>query len=192
MTVGILGGCDPYNNPTAWDHITFGGKASPGRCVVGEFTRKYEFDTKKGKGTAGAVSTLTGLPPAKGKVMFWVWEASQFAEWDDFIALLKQYPTKGAVNAAAISYPTLADIDVSQVTTTEISSWVPTNPDAPDGTFTRWVEFLEYYPPPPVNITSTPATAVEDVEQVEQQTDPNAAAQAEVASLLAQLTAPRQ
>jgi hypothetical protein len=192
-----MGACDPFNNAEVYDRIVFGGISSPARCSVGEFVREYKFDTKEGKGTAGAVSTLTGLPPAKGKVTFWAWEASHFVAWDSYVALLKQYPTKGAVNAATIYYPTLADIDVSQVTTTKISNWVPTNPDAPNGYWTRWVEFMEYCPTPSENITSTPSNAVENAEEVAQgatgeaaQGDPNAQAQAEVAQLMQQLQQP--
>lgn len=157
---GAMGACDPFNNPEVYDSITFGSSTSPGHCQVGVFARKYKFDTKEGKGTAGAVSTLTGLPPAKGKVKFWAWMAQHFADWDAFVALLKQYPTKGAVNAAAIYYPTLADIDVVQVTTTEIENWQHEG----GGYWSRSVEFLEYAPPPPVSVTSTPSTAVENVD----------------------------
>lgn len=192
-----MGACDPFNNPEVYDRIIFGGVTSPGRCLVGEFVREYKFDTKEGKGTAGATSTLTNVPPAKGKITFWVWTAAQFVAWDAFVALLKQYPTKGAVNAAAIYYPTLADIDVAQVTTTKISNWVPVNPGAPDGYWTRWVEFMEYAPPPPISITSTPTTAVENAEKVAagaegggSQPDPNAQDQAEVQGLLGQLQQP--
>jgi hypothetical protein len=185
-----LGSCDPWHYPSVYDSINFGGVRSPGRCVVGEFVRKYEFDTKRGKGVAGGVSTRTGLPPAKGRVVFWAWEPSHFTAWDAFVALLKQYPELGAVNAATIYYPTLADIDVSQVTVAEISSWVPTSPESPNGMWTRWVEFLEYYPPPKKDISSTPTTAVENVEEVEQQEDPNSVGQNEAASLLQQLQQP--
>ena len=185
-----LGTCDPFNNPDQWSVITFGGTKSPGKCVVGEFTRKYKFDTKEGKGTAGAISTLTGLPPANGKITFWMWQASQCPEWDSFVALLKQYPTKGAVNSATIYHPALADIDITQVTTTEISSWVPTNPEAPDGYFTRWIELLEFNPPPPINITDTPSAPSEGTPPPASN-DPNAADQAELAALQQQLQQPQ-
>lgn len=185
-----MGACDPFNFPTVYDAIKFGGMLSPGHCQVGGFSRKYNFDSKSGKGAAGAVSTLTGLPPAKGKVKFWAWMASHFVQWDSFIALLKQYPTKQAVNAATIYYPTLADIDVNQVTTTEIEIWTHEG----GGYWSRSVEFLEYYPPPPVSVTSTPSTAIENA-------DPNAGGtgsgqtpadqdQAEIASLLQQVQQP--
>jgi hypothetical protein len=186
----VMGSCDPFNFPTVYDVITFGSVDSPGHCKVSGFKRAYKFDTKEGKGTAGATSTLTGLPPAKGKVKFWAWMASHFVQWDSFVVLLKQYPTKQAVNAASFYYPTCADIDVNQVTTTEIGIWE----DEGGGYWAREVEFLEYAPTPPVSVTSTPTTAVENV-------DPNAGGsgsgqtpaeqdQAEIANLLAQVQAP--
>jgi hypothetical protein len=183
----LLSAADPWNNPTAWDVIQFGGVTSPGICEVGEFNREYEFDTKKGKGAAGAVSTLTGLPPAKGKVKFWLWMASHATQWDAFVAILKQYPTKQAVNAATIYHPGLAFIDVNQVTVTKIGSPVKEG----GGPFLSiTVDFLEYAPPPAVSITSTPITAVQEADPNVNAPDPNAAQEANVAALLAEFQQP--
>ena len=182
---GAMGAADPFNFPQIYDQIVFGSVASPGHCQVSGWSRKYKMDVKEGKGTAGAVSTLTGLPPARGKVKFWAWMAIHFVQWDSFVALLKQYPTKKAINAATIYYPTLADIDVNQVTTTEIEAWTHEG----GGYWSRTVEFLEYFPPPPVSVTSTPTTAVQNADQPTGQ-DPHAQDQAEIQSLLAQVQAP--
>ena len=187
---GAMGIVDPFNNPQVYDSITFGSVQSPGHCEVqDDWTREYKMDTKEGKGAGGATSTLTGLPPAKGKVKFWAWMASHFVEWDSFIVLLKQYPTKKAINAAAIYYPTLADIDVAQVTTTKISIWKHEG----GGYWSRWVEFLEYAPPPPVSVVSTPTTAVENVDPGTGGTGsgqtPAEQDQAEIGSLMQELQA---
>jgi hypothetical protein len=85
---------DPLSAPGAWNVVQLGGLTTPGKAKVGKFTRKVEYDHKKGKATKGAAQTLKGLPPAEGEIEFWAWTPDHFAAWEDILALLKFDPTK--------------------------------------------------------------------------------------------------
>lgn len=160
-----LAALDPLANPGAWDYVTIGDKASPGLCEVGEFKRSHEWDIKKGKGTVGGDITFVGRPPAKGSIKFFLWDNgtlgsghNHFAEWDAFFPLLKYDPTKKSVQAVAIWHPSLDAIDVGQVVTETVGN--PVNEGGLGmGLYSITVEFLEWFPPPPVSAVSTPTRA---------------------------------
>ncbi len=102
---------DPIDHPDAWNVLKF-PKAqleTPGKCVVGKFTRDNEYDVKAGKGTQGATETLKQQPPAKGTITFWAWTrgpTGHFAQWNPILDLLKFDPTKGGnTNASQTTTP---------------------------------------------------------------------------------------
>lgn len=88
---------DPITHPDAWNRLAFtaAGLITPGKCVVGKWSRNVEYDKKAGKGTKGATETLKGLPPAEGTVKFWAWTPGHFAAWALLLPLLAFDPTKG-------------------------------------------------------------------------------------------------
>lgn len=87
---------DPLTYPDDWNTVVLAGTLrTPGKCKVGKWERKVEYDHKKGKGTKGAAQTLKSLPPAEGEVEFWAWKPEHFAAWTDILALLKFDPSKG-------------------------------------------------------------------------------------------------
>jgi hypothetical protein len=143
---------DPITNPQSWDTLFIGRVESPGLCEVSGFARTYDFDVKKGKGAYGATITFTQRPPAKGSVKFYLWLPRHWDEWDIFLPLLKYDPTKKAIQAVDIYYPSLADIFITSVVTTEVGAIEHEG----QGYYSRTVKLLEYFPPPPVSAVSTP------------------------------------
>ncbi len=146
------GEINPIDNPQAWDVINVGGKDNPGYCEVGEFKRENEWDIKKGKGTKGATMTFVGLPPAKGQIVFYLWLAQHFRDWEAFRKLFKYDPTKKTTSAIDIYHPSLADIDISSVVTEYITNIVHVGKQM----YTVTVDLVEYSPPPKASAVSTP------------------------------------
>jgi hypothetical protein len=197
--MSALGAVDPIANPEWWDVITIGDTVSPGLCEVGEFTRRHEWDTKKGKGTFGSTITFTGRPPAKGSIKFFLWDngtlgsgRNHFEEWDAFLPLLKYDPTKQSVQAVQIFHPSLDAIDVHQAVTESIGN-VVNEGGLGSGLYSITVEFLEFFPPPPVSAVSTPTRADTSTNPDTPGDPPDPVAdaqQAEIANLLAQAAQP--
>lgn len=87
---------NPLQFPDDWNAVVFAGTLrTPGKCKVGKWERKVEYDHKAGKGTKGALQTLKGLPPAQGDIEFWAWIPDHFDAWTEILALLHFDPTKG-------------------------------------------------------------------------------------------------
>jgi hypothetical protein len=152
MAVGAL---NPIEQPDAWNTVRIQGMDTPGKCEVKGFSRKVDWDTKVGKGTAGATETVKGLPPAEGTIDFWAWEIAHFAVWDALLTEILFDPTKQTKQANSIFHPALADIGVSSVNVEEIGQW-----EHEGGTlFRRTLKLLEFAPPPAASATQTPTGA---------------------------------
>lgn len=181
------GANDPISFPQNWDVVFIGGVLSPGRCEVSEFKRVHEFDVKKGKGTLGATITFVGRPPAKGSIKFYLWTPTHFADWDNFRPLLKYDPTKQAVQAIDIFYPSLADIELNSVVCESIGNIVHEGKQL----YSITCEFLEYFTPPQTSAVSTPTTAItKPAGALDQAPSSQDAQQAQIAALLQQASAP--
>jgi hypothetical protein len=85
-------GITPFVVPNAWHHVVIAGIKTPGKANVSGWARKNEYDSKKGKGTAGATQTLKAQPPASGTIDFWVWTDAQMRAWDRIDARLAYKP----------------------------------------------------------------------------------------------------
>lgn len=147
---------NPLDSPQVYDVIEIGGIVSPGICRVRGFKREQTWDVKKGKGVRGSTSTLVQFPPAKGTITFFLWTAAHFTAWALFRPLFLYDPTKKAVQALDIWYPTLLDINISSVVTDDISAIEPVS-DPPDGLFQVIVSLHEYFPPAKKSAVSTPS-----------------------------------
>jgi hypothetical protein len=136
------------------DVVQIGGSPgilSPGYCVLSGWTRSFEFDVKKGKGTKGSTLTFTQLPPGGGEIEFFLWDDgtlgtghNHFAEWAIFARALKFDPTKKQIEALQIFHPFLDDLGISSVVCTEIGILTR----SPTLMFSSKCKFLEYTPPP--------------------------------------------
>lgn len=146
---------DPIQNPQAWDVIRVGSATSPGICKITGVKRGFEWDVKRGKGSLGATVTFVQRPPAKIAILFRLWTANHFQQWDVFRPLLKFDPTKKSVQAVDIYHPALADIEITSVVVESIGAIE----HAGDQLYTVAVELLEYFPPPKVSAIGTPTTS---------------------------------
>lgn len=182
---------DPINNPQDWDYVIIGGTKSPGICKVSGFSRKNEWDIKKGKGTIGATLTYVGKPPAKGKILWTLWRPEHFIQWQAFRPLLKYDPTKKNVVAVDIFYPSLDDLDIHSVVCEDLGGIEHQGMQL----YTIEAEFTEYFPPPKKSAVSTPdgskATSTKKNTSPGAQPDPiSDAKQAEIAKLLQEAKEP--
>ena len=143
---------DPINDPQAYDFVTIAGARSPGICVVSGAKRAQKWDVKDGKGTKGATTTFTNLPPAAFTIKFQLWTAQHFADWDRFRPLLKYDPTKKAAQAFDIFHPALAHLGIVSVVCEDLGQ---VEHDG-QGMYSITCSFLEYFPAPPTPIVSTP------------------------------------
>jgi hypothetical protein len=149
----MIGAFNPIDFAQNWDGFVIQGVVTPGRCEVTGFKRAVDWDVKVGKGTAGGTETVKGLPPAKGSVKFYAWEAAHFDAWNELLPQLKYDPTKNTKQANEVYYPSLADIDVNSVNIESISIWE----HAGGQLYVRTIEMLEFYPPPAKTVTATPS-----------------------------------
>jgi hypothetical protein len=156
---------DPFNFPTAWSHIVVGDMLSPGVIPpngIQGFKRESEWDKKKGKGSKSATLTLVQVPPAEGSIKFLLWTKQHFIDWGSFRTVLKYTPEKTPAQGVGIFHPSLADLDINAVVTKNITPIYHVGANLYEVT----VDFIEFFPPPPVTITATPTTATTT-------TDPN-------------------
>lgn len=144
---------NPLDNPQVYDVIQLGLVTSPGICVVSGFKRQHTWDRKNGKGVKGGTSTLTAIPPVSGSVKFFLWQPSHWDEWELFRPLFLHDPTRKAVQAVDIYYPSLARIGIKSVVCEDIGA------EEPEG-LGKWsitVQLLEYYPPAKKSVVGTPS-----------------------------------
>lgn len=143
---------NPIANPTAWDFYTIAGQSSPGLSIVGAAKRSDKWDVKEGKGTVGASTTFVNRPPATFSILTQLWEERHFSEWAVFKAALKYDPKKKTKQALSIYHPALADIEIGAVVCTDVTAIEHKG----NGLYEVSATFLEYYPSPPTNMSSTP------------------------------------
>lgn len=150
-TTSIL---NPIEHSQDADFLTLQGVRSPGVIAsMSGHDREYKWDVKEGKGTAGATTTFTNIPPVKFSVKFSLWTPTHFTELERFLAVCFFDPTKDpSLNARSIFHPWLAPLSIASVVTTKIGGIVHEG----KGLYSVTVEFLEYKPAPKVNATATP------------------------------------
>lgn len=145
---------NPLLNAEAYDKFLIGTTPSPGivRTIDG-WERKYDWDKKKGKGTAGASITFTSRPLLEGSITIEMWAAAQFNEWEDFLRICSYDTTKRPAQAVNIYYPTIAALGVKAVVVAAVTPIV----HAGKGLYRSTFSFVEYAPPPKKPATSTPS-----------------------------------
>jgi len=111
-----------------------------------------KFDVKGGKGTKGETSTFTNLPLRKFKCVFLTWTSSQHAAWQVILDLLEINPATGQSKNVSVYHPACAESGLVSVVATEIGSLFHEGKRL----FSREIDFLEYNPPGPTSIVSTP------------------------------------
>ena len=146
---------DPISQPEAYDSVSFSGIAY-GYCEVTGFEREYEWDIKQGRGVQGATCTFVGQHLATGTIKFLAWEKAHFDSFKAILAIIKYDPRKKATTQAVqIWHPAIIENDINAVVAKKLGKWEHDG----SGLYSRTVEFLEFKPPPKINVTTTPLTS---------------------------------
>lgn len=148
-----------------WSYIVLAGKRSPGVIAIDGirgFDRETGWDKKRGKGTQGAYLTLTTFPPAEGSIEFILWEPQHWDEWDDYLDTLTYKPAKNQSTTAAqaldIVHPALNEIKITKVVVSKVSPITHKG----RGMYSRTVEFIEWIPPPAVDVVASTTSSKVD------------------------------
>jgi len=165
---------NPVANPSDYDFITIGGVHSL-PCLVPEAKREFKWDVKSGKGAQGATVTYVGVEPMKFAVTFYLWDEGitggtgtadnpfevggrdHFAEWKAFVQILGYDPTKQAIKAVDFYHPSFDDM-IPPLRSVVVEG-ISTLKHEGKGLYSRTVDFLEYFPPPPKSAVSTPTAS---------------------------------
>jgi hypothetical protein len=156
---------DPYDSPEAWDYVRVAGQLSPWICDVRQFKRKWDWDEKHPKGSKNSYLTFTGNHLARGSIEFWLlcgpdpnnlgFNYAHLAQWYRFSQLFKYDPTKTIAQPVDIYHPSLAMIGLTSIVCEDIHNPVRRS----IGLYSVEVSLIEYGPPPPVSVVSTPLTS---------------------------------
>lgn len=180
----------PYAQGEDLDRIRFGDVWSPGLCKLSRHERKKNIDVQRAKGKTGASTTLNGDDPADFDAEFTLANDetvegpnSDFALWESFQKLIESTTNGAKPFALPIYHPDLARQRITEVMNGGVGPMIH---DGKGGATVK-VRFVEYLPPKP-KAAAKPAAkagARQGVTTLEKP-DPNAAAKAELAALLAE------
>lgn len=157
MSSGTLNPLADYSppilaNPNRWDIVVIGGNICPGYVEISGFERKWNWDTKTGKGAQGTTNTYTGKPAVEGELTFYLWTGLHFLQWEQFRPLFKYDPTKKTTQAIDIFHPSLADLDIKSV----VCQSVGPIKHVGNNLYACHVKLIEYVPPPKAAAVATP------------------------------------
>jgi hypothetical protein len=150
---------DPISNPQ--DHVTLGGRRSPGIATLVGWSDRRRWDERQGYGLSGATLIYQGRPLCRGKIRFLLTTPEQFAEWGEFqkaFAVPAPVRRTTAFEAASsdtivqrrprpqildIVHPQLADLGVTRVVLEER----PQMDQDDTGAWTVEISLIEHRPP---------------------------------------------
>lgn len=123
--LSFLSSPGPYTVVKAMD------QTSPGLVLIDKiegWKREEKWDTKAGKGTAGATTTHTESPPAEGSFTIRLATEADIAAWPQWLAIFRFDASKKSAAAVAIYHPSLASLQppVTAVVMTGHTPVVPT------------------------------------------------------------------
>ncbi len=165
-----------------------GDRRSPGVVTISGHDRENDWDVKKAKGQTGASSSLNGKPIGGFTTSFYLVNDvaegdDQFEEWETFQRYLETLTDGPQPKAVPVYHPDLAR---QKYTEASIKKIYGLTYDATGGG-TAKVDWIEYKPPKPK--PAKKATFPDDPANPAKP-DPNAAAKAELAALLAEAKQP--
>lgn len=178
--------------------LVLGTMRSPGVVTLSGHDRTPKWDDQPAKGKTGASTTLNDpKPPGSFKASFYLADDSNprdidldspndFDEWDKFQRLVESMTNGPKPFALPIYHPDLARNGFTEVTNGGVSGFVHDG----KGGATVTVTFKEYKPAKPKPTAKPTAKPAGAIAGQSAKPDPNAAAKAELAGLLAQARAP--
>lgn len=158
ITAGSGGVPDPMTpgGSAAWRTYKINGVVCPGVIAIDGihgFERETGWDKKKGKGAGGATLTMTTWPPAEGSITSWFYGKGQIPAWEDFTAILEYHSDKVAnTPSASIEHPALQINDITAVVVHKVGIVRHLGRQL----YSVTVDYIEWLPPPPATIVSTP------------------------------------
>jgi hypothetical protein len=172
----------PHTHPELYRSIILGGQASPGTVALSNCERAHKWDQQQPKGQTGEYSVSKGGKNSGFTATFYLADETDVAGWDSFSALIASTVDGPKPKAMSVYHPDLAR---NKITDVVVESLGILNHDGKGGAHVT-VKFLEFRPP-----KSKPAAkAAAGVPAKAKRPDPNAAAKAELAALLAQARTP--
>jgi len=190
----------PYEQGEDLDFIVLGQLyPSPGIVTLSGHDRVQNWDVQQAKGTAGASSQLNGPPIGRFKARFFLAHdrltsdgTNDFDLWEEYQRYLEGLISGPKPVAVPIYHPDLARNKFTEVTVASIGGMVHDG----RGGATVEVEFIEYKPPKPkpaAGAKAKPGGAGGSAGAgggKAAKPDPNAAAKAELAALVAEARKP--
>jgi hypothetical protein len=184
----------PYEQADDLDYIVLGYTPSPGRVVLSGHDRWKNWDIQKAKGTVGATSKLNGDDVGSFTATFYLAhddlgdnETNDFDRWEEFQRLIESMTAGPTPTALPIYHPDLARNKFAEVSSGGIGGLVHDG----KGGATVVVKFVEYKPPKPKAAAGAKAKPGASAPGgAPKKADPNAAAKAELAALVAEAKKP--
>lgn len=176
---------NPVDFPELYDVVVLGGVRSPGKVTLSGHDRAVDWDIKKGPGQAGATMTKRGEDPVEFTLTFYlVQDVSQgiddFEEWPAFLGLINSTVEGATPKAIDIYHPDLAYNGIYSVVKKSVGGVLHDG----KGGQTIVVKLIEYRPP-----KKSGGSPSGSVTKPKTESDPNAAAKAEVDRLTKQYEA---
>lgn len=175
----------PYTNAEAYDKLVLGTIPSPGVVTISGHDDTTPWKINSAKGTTGASMTRNGQDPRTFDASFLLVTDADFDDWESFQAVVDSLSAAPKPFALAVYHPDLARQRFTEVTKAMVGGMVH---DGRGGATVK-VKFIEYKPPkkrPAASPNAKPGA----VSGPTATPDPNAAAKAELAGLLAQANGP--
>jgi hypothetical protein len=187
----------PTDDNEPIDTYVLGTTRSPGTVVFSGHDRMKNWDVQKAKGTAGASSNLNGDDIGTFKATHYLVDdgsddpgKGQFDRWEAFEKLIKSTTDGGKPSALPIYHPDLARNGFTEVSNGGVSGMVHDG----KGGATVVVTYIEFKPPKPKPAAKAkakpPASYANTDEGKRSPPDPNAAAKAQLAALVAEAKKP--
>lgn len=172
----------PYANEDALNKILLGTVPSPGTVKLDRLEDPANWNIKEANGWTGASMTLRGQNPREFDATFYLVTDQDFDDWDVFQKVIDTMTAVAKPFALPVYHPDLARLRYTEVTKKSVGGLVY---DGKGGASVK-VTFIEYKPPKKKKGTSPTAKPAAG----NTTPDPNAAAKAELAALLAQARGP--
>lgn len=179
----------PYEISDLLSVIVLGTLTSPGTVVLSGHDRVDNWDVQQAKGATGATTKLNGAPPAEFTATFTLAgdggdDSDDFERWEVFQRLCESTTNGVKPIALPIYHPDLARQRITKVSKASVGGMIH---DGKGGS-TVVVKFIEYKPAKPKPVVK--AQAKPGAGDAPAKADPNAAAKAELARLVAQAKQP--
>lgn len=153
----------PLPFDAAYEGITLGGTRFTGGATVQGFARKKKLDRRRAPGADGAHIRDRGYDLVEGTIVLRGWLEEHQTQMDAIEAETMPPPGSDATrrNAVDVLHPKLSRSGITQLYVTEAEYDPYPDGEGSTGDFTLTLKAVEYRPPPPRNVTRTPAAAAD-------------------------------